>query len=205
MKIILINIYSYTKILLSFCIFLISCSGESTSTKHKKDIAYDNSEKLNTLNENVANNHVKQFNAITDDDSTITFTYQLQEKIEKENRPIGIKGFIRDIIKKDSNYFLIIYGIFNNKKCLSKLQISSKQLYEMFALNIYEKNGLFIFNSTAISSSSLLSIESELSDGGTLEDISSSLRYNFHNMISVFRGTLIDYSLDRKELPVDDN
>jgi hypothetical protein len=192
----------------SLTLFLFSCD-ESKNEPPKTDsvIRWEKRQKLDTLNQNEGINLSKKFDAITNKDSTIKFTYQLQEAV-KNGKLISFTADINDIIQLDSNYLLKVYGRFAEQRCLGTLLVSTQQFHELskqLDLTSLDNEGCFVFKPTSIKSSSLLTIDSEIlkdEDAETVEaanaNVSSELTYNFHNTLLFLKGSLIDFYLYKK-------
>jgi len=196
-------------------IFLASCnSKEKVPEKSKLDVRLDKQEQLDTLNQKEAFSISKKFNAIENKDSTIKFTYQIQETVEKYNKPISFTGHIIDITKRDSNYVLKVYGRFTKHESFAEISVSPQQFYELNKLldiKSRSNKGCFIFKSTSIKSSSMLTIDSDVStdeDAQTVEEAnanaSSDLTYDFHSVLLFFKGDLVDFYIYKK-LPEEDD
>lgn len=181
--------------------------------KSEFEIRWEKQEQLDTLNQNEAITLSKKFDAITNNDSTIKFTYQIQEIVKKYNKLISFIGYINDISQQDSNYVLKIYGKLAGQECLSEILISPQQFYELnkqLGIKSSRNKGCFIFKPTSIKSSSLLTIDSDVltdENAETAEEAntnaSSELTYNFHNVLLFLRGNLVDFYVYKK-LPRDD-
>lgn len=194
-------------LLIVISVILLSCGDEKKEPpKEKSEIRYDKQKQLDTLNNNEVINLSKQLDAITGKDSTIKFTYQIQELSRKNNKAISLTGFINDITQQDSNFIIKVYGTFAKRKCFGEILVSPQQFTE---LNnqldpISSRNkGCFIFKATSIKSNSLLTIDTEV-DGETIDEASSSLTYDFHDVLLFFKGNLVDFYLYKK-LPKDDD
>ena len=196
-------------------IFFASCNDtKKESEKSKYEIRWDKQEQLDTLNQNEAFILSKKFHAITGKDSTIKFTYQIQELAKRYNKPISFTGNINDIMLQDSNYVLKIYGRFGKKECFANIFVSPQQFYELnkqLDLKSSRNKACFIFNPTSIKTSSMLTIDSELStddNAETVEDAnanaSSELTYDFHEALLFLKGNLIDFYVYKK-LPEDND
>lgn len=196
-------------------ILLGSChSTEKGPEKSKLEIGLDKQEQLDSLNQKQSSTISKKFNAVENNDSTIKFTYQIQELAEKYNKPISFIGYIIDITQLDSSYVLKIHGRFTRRECFAEISVSPQQFYELnkqFDPKSSIKKGCFIFKPTSIKSSSMLTIDSDVStddDAQTVEEAnanaSSELTYDFHSVLLFFKGNLVDFYI-YKELPDDDD
>ena len=154
-------------------IFFTSCNETQNETeKNEYEIRSYKQERLDSLNESQAINLSKQLNAITNKDSTLKFTYQIQELVKRNNTPISVIGYIKHIILKDSSYILKIHGTFGIEEYFGEILISSGQFHELNK-QLYPKSsynqGCFIFRPTTIKSSSMLKINSEVSTDSDAE------------------------------------
>lgn len=186
----------------------LSCGQEKKEPpKEKWEVRYDKQKQLDTLNKNEASNLALRLNAISGKDSTLKFTYQLQEIVQKNNQSVSFIGNITDITKVDSNYILKIYGTFAKQDCFGEISVSSdvfQKLYSQLDLKSSIRKGCFIFKPTSIKSSSLLTIDSEVSGGETIDDVTTELTYDFNDVILFFKGNLIDYYM-YKRVPKDED
>lgn len=198
---------SFLKLLLVITILITTSCGQEKkeSSKEKWQVRYDKQKQLDTLNKNEAANLTAKLNAIESKDNDLKFTYQVQEIVKDSSPLISVIGNITDIVQKDDNYLLKIYGNFSKKHCLFEISVSyeilqkiSNQLDPKYSLH----KGCFIFKPTSIKSSSVLTIDSEVSGGQTIDDAETSLTYDFHDVIFFFKGNLIDYYV-YKRLPED--
>ena len=197
-------------------ILTIASCGESKKEpeKSKYEIRWEKQEKLDTLNQNEAVNLSNKFNALTNTDSTIKFTYQIQE-IVKNDKLISFSGHIKDIVRRDSNYVLKVYGTFGNQESFIEILASPQQFYELSKqLNSdpqsYFDEGCFIVKPTSIKSSSLLKIDSEVQtdyDAETVEqandNASSELTYDY-SVLLLIKGHLLDFYIYKKLLKDDE-
>lgn len=185
-------------------IFFISCNNaEKEPPKNEYEIRSEKQDKLDTLNQNEATDLSKRFSAITGEDSAIKFTYQIQEIVKQNFKPISIIGYIEDIAQLDSNYIVKIYGTFATHKCFGNVLISSEQFHQLnsqLSPKSLHNKGCFIFKPTSIKSSSMLTIDSEVStddDAETVEEAnanaSSELTYDFHKILFFIKGNMINF------------
>lgn len=186
-------------------IFFISCDNTKTESKKSEyEIRLEKDDQLDSINQNETSILSKKFNALSNEDTTIKFTYQIQEEANKYNRPISVIGDIKDVALQDSNYALKIYGEFANQKFFAEILVSEMQFQELKKqLNFKSDNeGCFIFNPTTVKSSSMLTIDSEVStddDAETVDEAnanaSSDLTYDFGDVLLFFKGNLISFYL----------
>lgn len=200
---------SFLKLLLAIITLTIaSCGQEKKETpKEKSEIRYDKQKELDTLNKNEAVNLTAKLNAIQSKDNDLKFTYQIQEIVKDSSRLISVVGNITDIVQKDGKYIFKIYGSFSKKDCLYEISASPEIFQKVFSqldLKYSLHKVCFIFKPTSIKSSSLLTIDSEISGGETIDDAESSLTYDFNDAILFFKGNLIDYYVYKK-LPKDED
>lgn len=186
-----------------------SCSeSKKESAKSKYEIRLEKQKALDSLNQLESSNLVSRFNALTNPDNSVKFTYQLQENA-KNNKPILFTGFIRDIISTDNNYILKVYGVFGNQDFFIEILTSPEQFNEIkkrldSELDSYDDEGSFIVKLTSIRSSSLLEIDSDYTTNETEEnlednsnDASSQLTYNY-NVLLLLKGQLLDFHINKK-------
>ncbi len=201
---------SYSKLFYLFCcITFLSCGQEKKEPppKEKWQEYYEIEEKLDSLNEKEAYNLTLKFNAISNNDSSLKFTYQLQEIVKENIKLISFIGNINDIIQKDNNFVLKIYGEFAQKRCFVEILVSPEIFQKIHSkLDPKESDkGCFIFKPTNIKVRSLLTIDADLSTheyAETVEDANASagaeLSYDFEDDLLFFKGTLIDFYLYKK-------
>lgn len=197
-------------LLIAISLMVASCGQEKkepTKQKSEVQVQYDRQKQLDTLNKNEAANLVAKLNAIQSKDNGLKFTYQIQEIVKDSSRPISAIGNITDIIQKDGIYVFKIYGRFSKRDCLFEISATPEmflkilnQLDPKYSLH----KGCFIFKPTSIKSSSLLTIDSEVSGGESIDDAESNLTYDFNDAILFFKGNLIDYYVYKK-LPKDED
>ncbi len=195
-------------LLIAISLIAVSCGQEKKEPpKEKSEVRYDKQKQLDTLNKNEAANLIGKLNAIQSKDNDLKFTFKIQEIIKNSNRPISVIGNITDIMEKNGIYIFKIFGTFSKKDCLFEISVSSEMFHKIFSqldLKYSLHKGCFIFKPTSIKSSSLLTIESEVSGGETIDDAESSLTYDFNDEILFFKGNLIDYYVYKK-LPKDED
>lgn len=178
-----------------FCFILSSC-GTDDSQKAESQKKEDKRHEIDNLNELSISQHKEQYNAIDNKDTTIKFTYQLQEKVDKEQRPIAIAGIIKDISKKDSNYILNMNSHFIHYICITNIIVTPEQLQLIVGSNKKRLDGCFIFKPITIESTSLLKMHSEVTGGQTLDDITTGLTYDIGNLL-ILKGRLIDFYINK--------
>lgn len=195
---------------LTILIFIMVSCGEAKTEPEKgeNEIYWEKQKKLDTLNQDATINLSKKFNGLANDDSTIDYTYQIQDIVKKENRLISFTAYIKDITQKDSNYVLKIYGVFVKRRCFAEIVISNQQfnvLVNQLDKNSFPEKGCFIFKPSSIKSSSLLKIDSEVTTDDYAETVeeanenaSSELTYDFHSVFLLFKGTLVDFYMFKK-------
>jgi hypothetical protein len=198
---------SFLKLLLIIIsIIIVSCGQENKEPiKDKEEIRYDKQKQLDTLNKKETVNLAAKFNAIQSKKNDLKFTYQIQKLIKDSDKLISVTGDITDIVQKEGNYILKIYGNFSKKDALFEISVSPEmfqRILNQFDPKYSTHKGCFIFKPTSIKSSSLLKIDSEVSGGETIDDAESSLTYDFNDAILLFKGNLIDYYVYQR-LPKD--
>lgn len=189
-------------------VVLLSCGQEKKEPPKKEEweVRYDKQKQLDTLNRDEAANLTTRHNAIPSKDNSLKFTYQIQEIVKDSGKTISIIGNITDVIQKEGNYILKIYGVFSKKESICEISVSTEtfqKIYNQFDPKYSTQKGCFVFKPTSIESSSQLSIGSEVSGGETIDDAESSLTYDFNDVILFFKGNLVDYYV-YKRLPKDD-
>lgn len=178
-------------VIISFII--VSCG------QKKKEIRYERQNQLDTLNLFEAEKLSKNSNAIIGWDTAENFTYSLQETFESSSRPISFIGVIKDILKKDSTYFLKVVSSNpqSYKSFIAEISVNAIIFKELKSkLDTKEENeGCFIFQVTKISSHQPI-LKSEIeSDGDNVENTSSYLTLDFDETLIKFQGKLVTYFL----------
>jgi hypothetical protein len=172
-------------LLIGFSLMVASCGQEKKEpTMEKSEVRYDRQKQLDTLNKNEAANLAAKSNAIQSKDNDLKFTYQIQEVVKDSSRTISIIGNITDIVQKDGFYIFKIEGTFSKRDCLYKISATPEMFHKIFnqldlKYSLYK--GCFIFKPTSIKSSSVLTIDSEVSGGEPIDDAESSLTYDFND------------------------
>jgi len=121
--------------IMKFLISLVflSCGQEKEEPpKEKWEVRYDKQKQLDTLNKNEAANLSAKLNAISGKDNSLKFTYQVQKIVKDSSQPISIIGNITDMVQKDGNYLLKIYGTISKKDCLFEISVSPEIFQKIF-------------------------------------------------------------------------
>ena len=151
--------------LLFLCIIIFSCDQEKKEPeKSKYEIQEEKQNKLDTLNFNEAKKLYTVSNAIIGWDTIKRYTYELQELLENNARPISFNGQIRNIIKKDSLYILKVPSHSHGKDYLAEISVST-DMFETLR-NQLDKHGInkgcFIFQVTRVTSSDIINFQGKL-------------------------------------------
>jgi len=203
-------------ILLFTSIAFISCGQEKKEEppKDKSEIRYEKRKQLDTLNQNEAISLTNKYAAITGNDSTLKFTYQLQEIIKENNKVISLIGNINDVVQKESNFVLRISGRLGKRTCFGEV-IVSPEIFQKLKDQLNSKLPLnkccFIIKPTSIRSGSLLNIDADVhtnDDAETVEDANASaeaeLTYDYDHLLLFIKGSLVDIYMYKK-LPKDED
>lgn len=205
-----------TKLLIYLtAIFLISCNDtEKEPGKSAYEIRWEKQEQLDSLNQNATVKLSKQVDAITNEDSSLNFTWQIQEIVKRNNKLISVVGYIKDIILNDSNYVLKIYGTFGRQKYFGEILITPEQFHELnkhLVPKSSHNQGCFIFQPTTIKSSSILTIDSEVTTDDNAQSVeeantnaSSELTYDFNEVLLFFKGKMTNIYLYKRLADDDD-
>ena len=192
-------------ILISLVVF--SCRQEIKELPiEKSEGIYENPNRLDSLNKSEATKLSSQLDAIAYKDSVFNFTYQVQKTFKTNDRPISFTGFIEDIIQKDNNFVIKIYGAFAKLECNAEILVTPEQFYELYKqLDLKRSNkGCFIFKPTNIKSGSVLSYRSELTvyhGAETVDEANEAAESELTHTIEAelfFKGNLIDYYLYKR-------
>ncbi len=169
---------------------LLSCK----EVKRKNDKDDENSKLAKEL--------VSRYNAITDWDTTLLFTFQYQKMFIEENNLMFFKGRIFDIIKKDSNYVIKVLDEREDAShnFLALITATSEQLDALYKDDKSTK-GVFIIKVTNVTSS-MPSIKQD--EGNVVDSDGDDQTYTFTHlsddadqMITIFRGKMIDSRFEK--------
>jgi hypothetical protein len=194
----------FLKLQFVIIIFTVASCGQR---KEKSEVRHDKQERLDTLNKNEVANLISKLHAIQSKDYDLEFTYQVQEIMEDSSQLISVIGNITDIVKKDSNYLLKINGLFSMNDCLFEISVPHeifKKISNQFDPEDPLPKGCFIFKPTSVKSSSLLTIDSDVSDDETIENVVTRSTYDFNDHLLFLKGNLIDCYV-YKRLPKDED
>lgn len=175
-------------------LLLIACN-QKEKEKDKYEIEKEQKVKLDSLNETDAERIININKAKTDWYKSDLYTYQIQEMINPE-QPLSLKGYLHDILKKDSVYILKIQSSYTNVSSdfIADISVDSTWFQDMrkkFKSKDFTE-GCFIIKINKIQSS-FLSLSSEIEGSTEEEDLRSDLIYEFNgNLIHIY-GNLIDY------------
>jgi hypothetical protein len=208
----------YKILYLFFLITFFSCSQKNKEpipeVKSEGQIKEEKIEQLDSINKKEAYDLTLKFNAISNEDSSFKFTYQLQEKVKENIKLISFIGNINDIIKKDSNFILKIYSEFAQKGCIVEILVSPgilKKIQSQLDPKLSYAQGCFILKPTSIKSSSMFTIDTDLhlyEDAETVDEANrhaeAELIYDYDNILLFFKGSLVDFYIYKK-LPIDDD
>lgn len=181
------------------CLLFVSCFSDEpkkTDVEIKYEQEQEAERKIEIDNKRNLENLILKYNPITENDSTFHFTYELQEKLLKEERPLMVYGAARDIVKNDSNYTLIISSYFKTNNILAHIKISMSQLAAL--KSAYKYRGHFVVNPSSILAHSRMSVDSEIEDAGDVDNASSSVTFDFRRTLINIKGTLIDFYLEKE-------
>lgn len=182
-------------------IIFTSCAEEEKkeSPTDTVKVTIEENQNLDSLNKSEYIKLIKYNDAVSVQDTTIIYTYQLQELLSKTKKPIALPGLLRDITKKDSNYILKVNRGFSKYRYFGEIALTPEQ-FKNFSFKLNSKNssksGCFLFKPTSIKANSLLTIDSQ-ANVESLEDYSSELTYDFGRTLLFIKGDLIDFYLDK--------
>jgi hypothetical protein len=181
-------------------IVLVSCgqSEQQTEKERQRVSETQKEEQLKHKNKNAFVDLSRKFNAVSDWDTLGGYTADLQEILIDKNRPVSFKGKIKDIVKVDSVYFVIVvdsYSLRRNEDHLARIALTSemyKKLKAQMKSKRYSDEGCFVFTVSEILSSSTKIVSEHESEG---EDVYSYLHYDIDETLLVFKGEMIDFAL----------
>jgi hypothetical protein len=196
---------SFYGILLFLTLFVhVGCKPNThTSQKEKWEIRQERQTNIDSLNQQESEKLSQTFDAVSGSDTTIKFTSQIQEAVSR-HRMISIIGRVNDITKTDTGYILKVQGTFGDHDFFADLVVAAKQYGNLVSkpnFKAYTSKACFIVAPRSISSSSMLTIGSEVTNGST-EDASSQLTYDYNDVLIFIKGTTVNYYL-YKELEDD--
>jgi hypothetical protein len=181
-------------LILSLIIFIItSCGNNSSTGLIDFNNKIENLTKINYDSINYARSEIlsTRYKSITYSDTSLIFSYQIQNKIEKDSNTLALKGYVNDILKKNNQYYLTISCEFLDENCIVELLIPDgikdgviKSFNSHF---VYDREGCFIVAPNYLSSTSRFKVDSYVSEG------EAELIYDFENSIRIIKGTLVDY------------
>jgi len=180
-------------------LLLIACN-QKEKEKNKYEIEKEQKVKLDSLNETDAERIININKAKTDWYKSDLYTYQIQEMINPE-QPISLKGYLHDILKKDSAYILKIQSSYTSitSDFIADISVDSTWFQDMrkkFKSKDFTE-GCFIIKINKIRSS-FLSLSSEIDGSTDEEDLRSDLIYEFNSNLIHIYGNLIDYYIYKK-------
>lgn len=179
--------------LLIVTLVLASCGEEKKdSPKEKLEIEENKQKQLDSANLMEVKKISMLSNAIVGWDTTVNFTYFLQESLESNQRPISFIGYIKDVIKKDSLYILKVINTNSIKNIIAEISVSANTFQTIkLKLNSSEwSSGCFIFHVVKVSSYFPM-LKSEIdSYGQNDEDATSKLTYDFSESLIKLQGKL---------------
>ena len=185
-------------------LLLISCNDKvKEPEKTEYEIRAEKQLIIDSINTNEGYKITKKFDALGNHDSTIKFTYQIQEKVQIEKKLLSFVGYIKDIVAKDSIYILKIYGVFGDNECFAEVNVSPSRFQELnkqLSSEPLYSEGCFVFKPTSIQSSSTLKVEADVTTDNTAETVedananaSPELTFNFHRVLLFLKGDLVDF------------
>jgi hypothetical protein len=168
------------------CLIIICASCRSSKEKEISDI-----------NDIVSKNFGLKYNAVTDWDTTASFTSDFQKMFISENKPMVFIGKIYDIVKTDSGYVVKVLDEREDAthNFLANITCTSQQLEASYKGN-KSLNGFFVIKVSKVTSSNPSIKEEERSDGNDNTEYYTYLSDDADRMVTVFTGTLIDWHLE---------
>lgn len=173
--------------ILCFIILLSSCGGS------KKETAKDKT------NQTIHDLAIK-YNAVSDWDSTSLYTCHFQEMFIEDNKLMVLKGRIYDIEKKDSSYVVKVLDEREDvsKNYLALITFTPQQFNVIYSGN-KSTRGVFVIQVSKVTSSNPSIREDEASNGDDGTYTYTHLSDEDDQMITIFRGKLIDFRLEEIE------
>lgn len=177
-----------------------SCSyEESKSTLSEEEIKEQKRQEekrvKDSLNETHTQQLIQKYQANANWDSTDNFTYMLQEKLETTTEPIAFSGIISDVIKNDTLYIIKLSKPDYPTSHIAEISVNPslfQKLKSQINSHKFENEGCFIFKASSISS-----LLPKIKSG---DDKSSPLTLDIEESLIEFRGTLIDFYINKPSL-----
>ena len=199
----------YKYLLYGFIGFLVGCG--TTDSRNNKPSQEEESqikqrviENANSIDSVEIGKIISKYNANSSWD-TLSFTYQIEEKLVEGNDFASLKADLQDIIRKDTTYYIKLLNkevlltlkssIFNEVRLF--LKISKNQLSQLKKVNMsfenalgFGKTGIFIFKAKDISNYNVKVLDTNFNEitGETSEQGNDS-------NILLIKGDLIDFYL----------
>lgn len=128
-----------------------------------------------------------------------TFTYALQEMYLEKGKTMVFEGTLKDIMKSDDTYFLIVEGIngYYAHNNIANISLDSEKFNELRKHLKSKSNsikGCFVFKVSNIISP-LYQIKSGSESDS--EECSSFLEYSMNESLLIFKGDLIEFYINK--------
>ncbi len=185
------NILSKLAAVIGLSVLLISC--ESKNEKIQKE--------FDKINEKSANEIALKYNAVSDWDLTDKYSFDYEEMFINDKRLMLFKGRICDIAKEDSNYLIKVIDDREReegqKKYIGYIMFTKKSTANFFK-SYKSRTGAFIIQIIKVTTSiPQIIYDADIEDGDAFAY--TFLSFDEDKMLTVFKGKLIDYSLDITE------
>ena len=167
--------------LMLFCVSCGSSKQKETSTKSKI----------------VAQDLALKYNAVTDWDTTRSYTSYFQKIFIYQNKPMLFKGRIYDIVKEDSNYIVKVLDEREDAShnYLAIITFTPQQL-NAFYTDKKSSTGFFVIKVSKVTTSNPSIKEDEKSNGEDNTYTYSHLSDDKDQMLTIFTGTAINCYLE---------
>lgn len=179
-------------IILTALVLFSSCGKSEKQIRIEKYSAQEKkTEQLKVLNKKAIEILSEKYKSVIGWDTSDNFTYELQEMFIDEGKLISFEGELKDIIKSDSTYFLVVNS--DSKNCIARISIKTEKfinLKKQLKSKDCSKTGCFVFKVSKIISASP-EIKSDFESDGEY----SYLDYDFDHPLLIINGDLIDFYL----------
>ena len=209
---------NFIKTLLPFLTLTFFSCGSDEPTKEQPKEKWENEfneqMSIDSLNKTEVKNLSKKYDAILGWDTSLIYTYQLQDLLSTTKKPLTFIGKIKDIIKKDSNYIIFatsswtpfmvsLYYIhtnsFSNKDYLAEFTVPSSKFEEMRSLlspGKEAKEVCFILNCDKVISSSKIALDIQNSGSeAEKKNFSSEQALSLDKTLVILKGEILDFYL----------
>lgn len=185
-------------------ILLTSCGKSEADIKYEKEksekkAAQLKREQLKKEKDKAISDLYLKYGMVKGWENVDTFTYALQEMYLEKGKTMVFEGTLKDIMKSDDTYFLIVEGIneYYGHNNIANISLDSEKFNELRKHLKSKSNslgGCFVFKVSNIISP-LYQIKSGSESGS--EECSSFLEYSMNESLLIFKGDLIEFYISK--------